>query len=84
MGLVRHITSLSSNIKDGVSSAATGVRLQGKHVDAEAMDRRMLNLKGAVLGKGHSDTLAGINNLAVVLRLYGKYTEAEGMRKRAL
>lgn len=48
------------------------------------MDQQMLKLKGAVLGKGHSDTLASINNLEVALRLQGKYAEAEGMRKRAL
>lgn len=44
----------------------------------------MLKLKGAVLGKGDSDTLASINNLAVALRLQGKFAEPEGMRKRAL
>ncbi|KFY95991.1 hypothetical protein V500_02604 [Pseudogymnoascus sp. VKM F-4518 (FW-2643)] len=65
-------------------SAATGLRLQGKHEEAEAMDQQILKLKGAVLGKGHSDTLTSMNNLAESLRLQGKYAEAEAMHRQTL
>lgn len=44
----------------------------------KVMDQQMLKLKGAVRGKGHSDTLASINNLAVAPRPQGKYGRGRG------
>jgi pentatricopeptide repeat protein len=54
---------------------------QGKYDEAEEMHRRMLELRGRVLGKEHPDTLTSMNNLALVLASQGKYNEAEEMHR---
>ena len=48
------------------------------------MLRQTLQLKEAVLGKGHLDTLIIMNNLAESLRQQGKYAEAEAMHQQTL
>ncbi|RYP17189.1 hypothetical protein DL767_010064 [Monosporascus sp. MG133] len=58
--------------------------LIGKYEEAEQMHRQALELRKAVLGGEHPDTLASINNLALVLNSQGKYEEAEQMHRQAL
>ncbi|KFY96798.1 hypothetical protein V500_02302, partial [Pseudogymnoascus sp. VKM F-4518 (FW-2643)] len=70
--------------KDGVSSTATGLRLQGKHAEAEAMHLQTLKLRETMLGKDHPDTLASMNNLAIALDKQGKRAEAEAMHLQTL
>jgi len=43
-----------------------------------------LNIREAVLGKEHPDTLSSMNDLTLVLNSQGKYDEAEAMHRRAL
>ena len=57
---------------------------QGRHSEAEEMDRQVLEVAEKVLGPEHPTTIASMNNLAVVLRSQGRYGEAEEMQRRAL
>ena len=59
-------------------------RIKGQYTEAEAMYRQTLQLKEAVLGKDHLDTLASMNNLASSLRGQGKYVEAEAIDRQTL
>ena len=59
-------------------------RIKGQYVEAEAIDRQTLQLKEAVLGKDHPDTLSSMNNLAISLRGQGRYVEAEAMDRQTL
>jgi hypothetical protein len=43
------------------------LRYQGKHEEAEAMNRRALDGYEKVLGKEHPDTLTSADNLALLL-----------------
>ena len=56
----------------------------GKYEEAEQMYRQALELREAVLGKEHPDTLASIDNLARVFRRQGKHKQAEQMHRQAL
>ncbi|KFZ16727.1 hypothetical protein V501_02084 [Pseudogymnoascus sp. VKM F-4519 (FW-2642)] len=51
-----------------MNNVAASLRQQGKYAEAEAMQRQTLQLKEAVLGKDHPDTLMSMNNLATSLR----------------
>jgi hypothetical protein len=50
---------------------------EGKHAEAEQIEREVLSVHTRVLGAEHPDTLTSSNNLAVSLSLQGKYAEAE-------
>jgi hypothetical protein len=57
---------------------------QGKHADAERIEREVLEARKRVLGAEHPDTLTSANNLAASLADQGKYAEAERMLHAAL
>ena len=61
------------------SNLAESLSKQGKYVDAERIEREVLEGRKRVLGAEHPDTLASANNLATSLSRQGKYTEAERM-----
>ncbi|RYP17801.1 hypothetical protein DL767_009943 [Monosporascus sp. MG133] len=52
--------------------------------EAEQMYRQVLELREAVLGREHPDTLISMNNLALVLQNQGKYDEAEQIHRQEL
>ncbi len=52
---------------------------QGKHADAERIQREVLGVHKRVLGAEHPGTLSSANNLALSLANQGKYAEAEQM-----
>jgi tetratricopeptide (TPR) repeat protein len=55
---------------------------QGKHKQAEEIDRQVLRLRETVQGKEHPDTLTSMNNLALALRGQGKYEQAEEIHRQ--
>ena len=73
------IPSLLSTVRPlcSVGDLAAQLRNQGKHDEAEAMNRRALDGYEKVLGEEHPYTLTSVSNLASVLRDQGKYEEAE-------
>ncbi|RYO81839.1 hypothetical protein DL763_008436 [Monosporascus cannonballus] len=60
---------------DSMNNLACVLRSQGKHDEAEQMHRQALELREAVLGSGHPDTLA------LVLGSQWKHEEAEQMHE---
>ena len=55
------------------------LRRQGRHTEAEAMNREVLEARRDVLGPRHPDTLTTMNNLAITLAEQGRHAEAEAM-----
>ena len=56
----------------------------GRHGEAEEMNRRTLEARRNILGEVHPDTLGSMNNLASVLQAQGKHGEAEEINRRTL
>ena len=52
----------------------------GAYADAERMQRRSLDSRKQVLGKGHLDTLGSMNNLALTYSRRGKWDKAEKLQ----
>ncbi len=61
------------------SNLAMSLLNQGKHADAERIQREMHGVQKRVLGAEHPDTLMSANNLAGSLSGQGKHAEAEQM-----
>jgi tetratricopeptide (TPR) repeat protein len=57
---------------------------QGKHTEAEALQRQVLEVEELVLGPEHPDTLTAKDNLANSLSGQGKDTEAEVLQRQVL
>jgi hypothetical protein len=76
---------------NNVNNLAGSLAKQGKHTDAERINREALEVRKRVLGAKHPDTLTSANNLATSLTDQGKYADAEriqrevhGVEKRVL
>jgi tetratricopeptide (TPR) repeat protein len=76
---LEHPDTLSS-----MSKLAAALYCQGKYEAAEAMSRRVLELREKVLGLEHPDTLSSMSKLAAALHCQGKYEAAEAMSRQAL
>ena len=57
---------------------------QGKYAEAEALQRKTLEIRERVLGPEHPHTLISLNNLAFSLKSQGQYAEAEAPYRKAL
>jgi CHAT domain-containing protein/Tfp pilus assembly protein PilF len=57
---------------------------QGKHAEAEPLDRTALAIFRKVLGEEHPDTALSYNNVAYNLNAQGKHAEAEPLFRTAL
>jgi predicted ABC-class ATPase len=66
------------------NNLASSLSDQGKHADAERIQREVLAMQRRVLGEEHPDTLTSANNLAATLVRRAKYTEAEQMLQSTL
>ena len=58
---------------------AASLSKQGKHADAERIEREVLGARRRVLGEEHPDTLKSAGNLALSLLRQRKHVEAEEM-----
>jgi hypothetical protein len=75
---------LSTSVTDTLTSVgnlASVLRNQGKYEEAEAMNRRALEMREKVLGKEHPDTLTSMSQLASALSDQDKDVEAEQMHQ---
>ncbi len=63
---------------------ATAVNAQGRHAEAEKMQRELLGAQRRVLGPLHPDTLATLNNLGIAVNAQGHLAEAETIDRQAL
>ena len=66
------------------SNLASSLHHQGKHADAERIQREVLQVQKRVLGAEHPSTLASASNLASSLSKQDKFAEAEQMLLAAL
>jgi hypothetical protein len=57
---------------------------QGKHADAERIEREVLGVQKRVLGAEHPSTLTSANNLAKSLSGQGKHADAERIQREVL
>ena len=64
---------LASSLSGQLASSLSG---QGKHAEAEEMEREVLAVRKRVLGAEHPDTLTTASNLASSLSRQGKHAEA--------
>jgi tetratricopeptide (TPR) repeat protein len=71
-------------IANSYNNLAAALGAQGKHTEAEAMDRHTLAICLKALGEGHPETATSYKNLGLALWAQGKYAEAEAMHCRAL
>ena len=69
---------------EAAHNLAASLSSQGKHAEAEKMEREVLAVEKRVLGAGHPDTLTTAGNLASSLSGQGKYAEAEEMEREVL
>jgi Tetratricopeptide repeat len=67
---------------DSMDNLAVVLNRQGKHAEAEEIQRQTLRLYTKVLGAEHPSTLRSMNNLVDALRQQGKHEEAENMHLR--
>jgi hypothetical protein len=63
---------------------AVSLGAQGKHAEAEKMERELLDLQRRVLGLEHPHTLATMGNLARSMGGLGKHAEAAQMQRELL
>ena len=73
--------------KDRLAAAsvlANSLGDQGKHAEAEQMERELIDVRRRVLGPEHPKTLNTMNNLACSLSGQGKHAEAEQMFRELL
>jgi hypothetical protein len=61
------------------SNLAASLSHQGKHAEAERIEREVLGARRRVLGEEHPSTLMSANNLAMSLADQRKDAEAEEM-----
>ena len=66
------------------SNLANSLDSQGKHAEAEEMQREVLAVRKRVLGAEHPDTLTTASNLASSLSDQGRHAEAEEMEREVL
>ncbi len=64
--------------------AAAHTLVQGKHAEAERLNRDVLDVRRRVLGEEHASTLTSASNLACSLSGLGKYAEAERLNREVL
>ena len=57
---------------------------QGKHAEAERVEREVLGVRRRVLGEEHPSTLTSAYNLALMLAIQGNHAEAEELLQAAL
>ena len=69
------------NTMGNLACALTG---QGKHAEAEQMERELLDVRRRVLGPEHPSALATMCNLGCSLHGQGKHAEAEQMFREVL
>ncbi|KAI4087588.1 MAG: hypothetical protein L6R37_008300, partial [Teloschistes peruensis] len=69
---------------DNVNDLGNRWAVQGKHVETEQINGRVLDGYEKMLGEEHPQTLRSVGNLASVLANQGKYEEAEQISRRAL
>jgi hypothetical protein len=69
---------------DTTGNFAASLRGQGKHAEAEEMQRELLDVRRRVLGPEHPNTLTSMNNLALSLSDQGKHAAAEQMERELL
>jgi tetratricopeptide (TPR) repeat protein len=67
-----------------MNNLALSLSDQGKHAEAEQMQRELLDVERRVLGPEHPRTLATMNNYALSLGAQGKHAEAEQMQRELL
>jgi hypothetical protein len=67
-----------------VNNYAFSLGAQGKHAEAEQMERELLDVHRRVLGPEHPHTLGTMNNYAFSLGAQGKHAEAEQMFRELL
>lgn len=63
---------------------AETLRIQNRPLEAEQMNRRVLQFKQETLGEEHFATLSSMASLAAVISDQGKLEEAESMYRRVL
>jgi hypothetical protein len=63
------------------TNLASSLSRQGKHADAERIQREVLGAQKRVLGAKHPDTLTCASNLAMSLSNQGKYADAERIQR---
>lgn len=56
----------------------------GRHAEAERLNREVLRVRKQVLGYGHPETMASAGNLALSLSNQGKHAEAERINREVL
>ena len=66
------------------NNLAIALRKQGKHEEAEKLQRSILDRSVHALGETHPNTLTGLSNLAMVLQYQGKHAEAEEHSRKVL
>jgi hypothetical protein len=57
---------------------------QGRHEEAEAMDRKLLAVDKRVLGEEHPDTLMTARNVAESIHVQGRHAVAEAMDRELI
>ena len=81
------VESLDNGHEDRLAAAdnlAVSCGDQGKHAEAEALQREVLAVQKRVLGDEHPDTLDTACNLAISCSDQGKYAEAEALQREVL
>ena len=63
---------------------AVHLRESGRDAEAEARHRRILDVRTALLGPGHRDTLVSLNTVARLLDDSGHFAEAEPLCRKAV
>jgi serine/threonine protein kinase len=67
-----------------ISRLGANAYLQGKYVEAEALEVEALAIQRRVLGQEHPDTLSSMNNLASVYSAESKYAQAGALISQTL
>ena len=69
---------------EAASNLASSLSDQGKHAEAEEMEREVLAVRKRVQGAEHPVTMTTAHNLATSLSSQGKHAEAEEMQREVL
>jgi serine/threonine protein kinase/Tfp pilus assembly protein PilF len=68
-------------VRDTISNTLNGL---GRYTDAEAQQRRALQIRRSALAPDDHEIAVGLNNLGEELREQGNYAQAEGLYREAL
>ncbi|KAI5788641.1 hypothetical protein FPQ18DRAFT_412067 [Pyronema domesticum] len=67
-----------------MNNLALTLRYQGRWVEAEKLQKKVLETSKVILGEDHPGTLTAMGNLALTLRDQGRWVQAEKLQRNVL